>query len=131
MLLRLMPADWKKRLGIHLGASYIKWSLQQVRDFSFVPRHVLDMGAFKGNWARTCIEVFFQTRITCIEPQDERQPVLLALASQAPNLQVIQTLLGRNNLSWIPSPSEGAVWQIDPLFSCLGSPLPPQTVWRQ
>jgi FkbM family methyltransferase len=102
ILFRLMPADWKKSLSIHLGMPHVQWSLRQLRQFGFVPRHVLDVGAFEGSWARACLDVFPQARITCIEPQDKQQPALLALASQAPNIQVIQTLLGQTNLSQVP-----------------------------
>ena len=89
-------------MSIHLGAPHVEWSLRQLRQFGFVPEHVLDVGAFEGSWARACLDVFPEARITCIEPQDKQQPGLRALASQTPNIQVIQTLLGQANLSRVP-----------------------------
>jgi FkbM family methyltransferase len=108
MLLRLTPAEWKKRLSIHLGAPHVQWSLRQLKHFGFVPRQVLDVGAFEGSWARTCLDVFPQARITCIEPQDRQQPVLVALVAEKPNIQVIQTLLGRNSLLQVPFVESGS-----------------------
>jgi FkbM family methyltransferase len=93
-LLQRIPEDWKRRIGVHLGAPDIRWSLRQLRSFGFNPSSVLDGGAFRGDWARACLSIFPQARITCIEPQDESQKSLRALASSNPNVQVIQTLLG-------------------------------------
>ncbi len=107
-LLKLLPADWKKSLSIHLGAPHVEWSLKQLRLFGFHPEHVLDVGAFRGDWARACLKVFPQAHLTCIEPQDGQQPPLRALSSQAPNVQVVQTLLGRTDLVHVPFPEAGS-----------------------
>ncbi len=108
LLLRLLPGEWKQRLSIHLGAPHVRWSLRQLQHFGFTPSHVLDIGAFQGDWARACLDVFPDVQMTCVEPQDEQQPKLRELALQTGNTQVIQTLLGRRNLSSVPFPEIGS-----------------------
>ncbi len=53
-LLRILPPEQKRRTGVDLGAPDIRWSLMQLRRFGFIPKHVMDVGALKGDWTRTC-----------------------------------------------------------------------------
>jgi FkbM family methyltransferase len=108
MAFGLLPVEWKKKLSIHCGAPHIEWSLQQLKRFGFDPRHVIDVGAFEGSWARACLGVFPQAFVTCIEPQDGQQAKLRAVASQVPNVQVIQTLLGDTSLPGVPFVETGS-----------------------
>jgi FkbM family methyltransferase len=66
-----------------------------------MPGHVLDVGAFQGDWARLCLRVFPEAHITCIEPQDSQQQTF-AKASQTKNIRLIQVLLGRTDRSSVP-----------------------------
>jgi FkbM family methyltransferase len=102
ILLGLIPSTWKKNLSIHLGAPHVQWSLRQLRHFGFVPQHVLDVGAYQGDWARTCLNIFPEAIITCIEPQHGQQTNLKELASRSCNIRVIQTLLGRKSAPQVP-----------------------------
>ncbi len=100
--LRILTQDFKRRLGVHLGAPDVRWSLMQLRRFGFIPNYVLDIGAFKGNWTRVCINIFPEANITCIEPQDALQGELQKLAREHTNLKVIQTLLGKSERENVP-----------------------------
>ena len=93
-LIQSLPGDWRRRIGVHFGVPDVCWSLQLLSSLGFSPSNVLDIGAFHGNWARACLSVFPNAGITCIEPQNEPQKSLYALASGNPKLQIIQTLLG-------------------------------------
>ncbi len=103
-----LPKDYKRRLGICLGMPHIRWSLNQLRRFGFVPSHVIDAGAFKGEWTRECISVFPEAHIVCIEPQDTCQKELQLLAKKNSNVQVIQILLGRWKKDKVPFNEVGA-----------------------
>jgi FkbM family methyltransferase len=61
----------------------------------------MDVGAFRGDWARICIDIFPEATITCIEPQDSPQEELKKIANEHSNVKVMQTLLGRSE-SYIP-----------------------------
>jgi FkbM family methyltransferase len=95
-MLESLPKDYKRRLGIYLGMPHIRWSLNQLRCFGFVPLNVLDAGAFKGEWAKECLRAFPEAHITCIEPQDACQEELQLLAEKYSNVRIVQILLGRS-----------------------------------
>jgi FkbM family methyltransferase len=42
-----------------------------LKGFRFNPRHVLDVGANKGNWTRVAFKYFPDAMFTLVEPQDE------------------------------------------------------------
>jgi len=125
LLLRALPKDLKRRLGVHLGAPDVRWSLTQLRRFGFVPEHVLDVGAFKGDWTRICLNVFPDANITSVEPQDVAQEELKKLASEHPNVKVIQTLLGSSVRDNVPFDEIGSGSSI--LFNCQGKSTRPMT----
>ena len=101
-LLRILPPEFKRRLGVLFGAADLRWALTELRRFGFSPVHVLDVGAFVGDWARICLEIFPSSHILCIEPQDATQPQLQNLAAANPGVQVFQTLLGRTVIEDVP-----------------------------
>ena len=100
--LQLIPHEWKERVGVHLEVCDLRWSLEQLKRFGFSPTNVLDVGAFQGDWARTCLSVFPHALITCVEPQDSQQESLANLASQTMNIKVIQVLLGKTDSFSVP-----------------------------
>jgi FkbM family methyltransferase len=44
--------------------------LSLLKAFGFAPKHIIDIGANKGDWTRTAIEFFPEAHYTLIEPQD-------------------------------------------------------------
>ena len=102
VLLKILPPEWKQRLSTHLGVPSLRWSLLQLKRFGFTPLQVMDVGAFKGDWAKICARIFPEARITCVEPQDEAQDLLQQLSAAYLNVHVIQTLLGRYRKDVVP-----------------------------
>jgi FkbM family methyltransferase len=98
----MLPGEFKRCLGVHLGIPDARWSLMQLRHFGFIPSHVLDVGAYRGDWTKICLDVFPGANITCIEPQDECQENLRELATRNSNIQIIQMLLGRSVRDIVP-----------------------------
>ncbi len=103
----MIPREAKRRLGVHLGVPDLRWSLMDLKRFGFRPRQVLDVGAFRGDWARVCREVFPESFITCIEPQDSVQKELRALAARDPHIRVAQVLLGKEYRAIVPFRENG------------------------
>ncbi len=95
LLIRVFPQEFRRRLGTHLGAPSIRWSLMQLKRFGFSPLHIMDVGAFTGDWTRICAQIFPEANITCVEPQDHVQDKLRDLASRHSNIRIIQSLLGK------------------------------------
>ena len=101
-LLRGLPPSLQDRLAIHLGKPDVHWSLTLLCRLGFMPRSAMDVGAFVGNWAKACLDVFPETHITCIEPQDAAQADLEGLAARHTNVRIIKTLLGRHGRADVP-----------------------------
>jgi FkbM family methyltransferase len=101
-ILRILPSEWKQRLAIHLGVPSIRWSLMQIKRFGFNPNQVMDVGAFRGDWAKICTQVFPGAQITCVEPQNEVQSNLRQLAFTNPNIHIIKILLGKELKENVP-----------------------------
>ncbi len=107
-MLEILPSELKRRLGTHLGVPSIRWSLMQLREFGFIPTHVMGVGSFRGDWTRVCLDVYPEASITCIEPQDAPQEELKKLASKHSNVKVFQTLLGKSEHKSIPFKEGGS-----------------------
>jgi FkbM family methyltransferase len=106
-LLKCAPADWKRRLYVHLGGLDLRTSLRQLAGFGFSPKTVVDVGAFHGDWTRVCLEIFPDAEVTCVEPQDEANSVLRELAAAHTNVRVIQGLLGKEVKDSVPFAAVG------------------------
>jgi FkbM family methyltransferase len=91
----LIPPDWRKKIGCHLGAPDLRWSLMQLRRYGFSPKNIMDVGAFRGDWTKIYLEVFPEAYITCIEPQDAYREILDKFAEKHSNIRIIQALLGK------------------------------------
>ncbi len=55
--LALIPERYRATLAVHLGRPDLRFSLLQLRQFGFMPKHVLDGGAYHGEWTAQCLEV--------------------------------------------------------------------------
>jgi FkbM family methyltransferase len=108
LFLCAIPQNVKQKLAICLGAPHITWSLSQLKSFGFTPSHVVDIGAYRGEWARTCLKAFPAAHITCVEPQQASLPYLEALVKQHPNINVMHCLLGRSCQENVPFDETGS-----------------------
>jgi hypothetical protein len=76
VLLENIPSKLKRRIGVHLGTPDLFCSLKQLRKFGFVPKNIMDVGAFQGGWTKICLDVFPEAIVTCIEPLDPEKTSL-------------------------------------------------------
>jgi FkbM family methyltransferase len=86
--------SWVHRVGRHVRfrvthhskfpkADFVAF-LYQLASREFYPKHVIDVGANKGNWSRRIHAVFPRCTFTMIEPQREMQPQLDSLCRKVP-----------------------------------------------
>lgn len=54
---------------------------RQLREKGFRPLHIVDAGAYQGDWSRDASAVFPDARYTLIEPQEEMRPHLDAFCA--------------------------------------------------
>jgi len=101
--LGLLPPHLRNTIAVHLGKPDIRFSLIQLKRFGFQPRQALDVGAFRGDWAKTCLEVWPNVRVLCIEPQQAPQSDLNEFARQnVPRVTVNQCLIGADDREAVP-----------------------------
>lgn len=103
MALRAVPRKILGKAAVHLGKPDVRFALYQLRRFGFAPRQALDAGAYHGEWARLCVEVWPEAYVLCIEPQEAPQQVLKQVAHQhAPRITLKQGLLGGVDSDAVP-----------------------------
>jgi FkbM family methyltransferase len=59
--------------GTNIASSAYGWNnfFPLLRSFGFVPKHIVDIGADKGEWTREATKYFPRAHYTLVEPQDE------------------------------------------------------------
>jgi len=62
---------------------------QLLHSMKFRPRHILDVGANRGNWTRDALHFFPECQFTLLEPNRELEPYLA-------------DLVARSNVEWLP-----------------------------
>lgn len=68
-------------------------ALESLRRQGVQPRHVFDVGAYRGDFAELCLRTWPQTRVTCFEPLPHMRGRLRELETR-PRIKTYQCLLG-------------------------------------
>jgi FkbM family methyltransferase len=100
---RCMPADWKrgvKRSLLHVTDT--EGALAEMARRGFDPKVVIDVGAYIGEWTRTCRRVFPHATVLMVEPQSKCMTHLCRTASELPRTEFACVLLGASQRSGIP-----------------------------
>lgn len=111
--------DWAEHLAPtaafkakrHFYRPDMQFGLRLLSRCGFSPSTVIDVGAFKGEWAGLCRAVFPQSRVLMIEPVPDRVRQLQERCARDPNLSVLQALVGSSecNLSFVEQESNSHV----------------------
>lgn len=64
----------------YYAAPHPELNLRDMKARGFNPATILDIGGYKGDWARTAHEIWPEARITIFEANEERAPFLKAAA---------------------------------------------------
>jgi FkbM family methyltransferase len=88
-----IPQRWKSALKWQLMIPDAGASLALLRRRGFRPRHVLDIGAYRGSWTRMCKDVWPDAQICMVEAQPERAPGLESLAGSFSGVELKRALL--------------------------------------
>jgi FkbM family methyltransferase len=75
------------------------YKLAAARTRGLVVRRAIDGGAYDGSWTRMFKTVFPEAAVIMVEPRDDAQPSLTAVARELPGVSVRQTLLGESRKS--------------------------------
>lgn len=69
-------------------------ALSFLKQRGFEPHRIFDVGAYRGDFARECIELWPFASIHCFEPQPHMQKCLHGLSASNPNIVIHQFVLG-------------------------------------
>lgn len=89
----IFPQRLKRKIKNHLGVPSLSWSLINLKNLGFTPKHVLDIGAFEGYWTKDFLRVFPNATILMLEAQESKRDLLEKFANQYENLNVVIALL--------------------------------------
>jgi len=78
----------------HRPVGDMRGLLEDVRTRGFAPRGIIDVGANRGDWTRTALEIFPAARVIMIEPQFEMVAPLEALCREKSNVFVVKAGAG-------------------------------------
>jgi FkbM family methyltransferase len=91
---RRLPDRLKQWVKGRAGVRSVETSLCALKARGYSPRTVIDVGAYRGEWAVLCQKIYPASRILMIEPLEERKHELQGLRKNNPNLAYRQALLG-------------------------------------
>lgn len=90
----------RDRVIRHYGAGFdIRYALHRMRANNFSPAHIFDVGAYRGEFAKTCRAIWPDARLTCFEVLPHRVNELRAWAAADGNAEVAECLLGAETQS--------------------------------
>ena len=95
-ILRWLPEDWKDRVRRRAGAVTERERLRNLGRAGFRPLHILDGGAFRGEWSRLARAAFPDSRLLLVEPQPSLTAHLESVAREIGNASVEAVAIGRN-----------------------------------
>jgi FkbM family methyltransferase len=69
-------------------------ALERLAALGFSPAHILDVGAYRGDFARECLRLWPEARMSCFEPLAARAADLDALVQSYPRVRLHRCLVG-------------------------------------
>jgi len=99
----LVPESWKRQVKSTLfDVPDTETSLRRMRKLGFAPRTVIDVGAYVGDWTRTCKQIFPEARVLMVEPQSSRIPLLQSTSDGFEGVEFRPVLLGARQEASVP-----------------------------
>jgi FkbM family methyltransferase len=94
LIIRLLPLHLRYRLSGVILTQDMQWSMYNLRLNGFRPQRVIDVGAYKGEWASICKGIFPSAAIMLIEPQVSGKKFLERFCQKHPGCLFINALVG-------------------------------------
>jgi FkbM family methyltransferase len=90
---KLLPSRLKMNVKDHLGVPSLSWTLKNLVKVGYVPRMVLDIGAYEGYWTEDFLSVFPDARILMFEAQESKRQILSRVLRENSNVELEIALL--------------------------------------
>ena len=92
----------RQYLARRLGVPEIPLALKRLKSAGFEAAHIFDVGAYKGDFAQCCFQIWPNAKVTCFEALEHRVTQLQQMASGNSAIQVFPCLLGAETLDKVP-----------------------------
>jgi FkbM family methyltransferase len=89
-------------LARKLRVPEIPFALENLRAAGFQPTHIFDVGAYQGDFARSCLHTWSDAKISCFEALEPKVAQLKQLAAQHPTITVFPGLVGAEAHEQVP-----------------------------
>lgn len=84
----------RNQLANKLGVPEIPFALKRLSLARFQPKQVFDVGAYRGDFAKYCFNVWPQAKVACFEALEEKVVQLKILEENNSSIQVFPGLIG-------------------------------------
>jgi FkbM family methyltransferase len=91
---KFIPERFKRSVKLRCGVPDTEGSLAQLKRCGFSPAATVDVGAYSGEWTRSLLRFFPNTRVLMIEPQHVKSAELGTLCSCHSGLELATVLVG-------------------------------------
>ena len=97
---RFIHNPWSIRSSIRaylahkLGIPEIPIALNRLSKLGFQPHHIFDIGAYEGEFAQCCLNIWPKAKVSCFEALEHKVAHLQKLALKNSSIQVFPGLLG-------------------------------------
>ena len=89
-------------LNHRLGVPEISTALERLASIGFQPKQIFDVGAYRGEFAQSCLNIWENTNIACFEALEPQVVQLQQLAHHSPAITVFPVLLGAEVREKVP-----------------------------
>ena len=93
-LINSLPMELKYKVKLHFVHQDMEWCMYRLRLNGFMPQAVIDVGAYRGEWASVCKRIFPESAILMIEPQGSENSFLKYFCKRYPECQYRNALVG-------------------------------------
>lgn len=114
----IVKSQIRKYLTRKLELPEIPLALERLAILDFQPKLIFDVGAYKGDFARYCCNIWHETKVCCFEALEDKVVQLNSLAKNNSNIQVIPVLMGAENKEKV------ALYQAETASSVLTEHIP-------
>jgi FkbM family methyltransferase len=89
-------------LSRKLEVPEIPSALERLDACGFKPKQIFDVGAYQGDFAKSCLEIWFNCNVACFEALEHKVAQLNKLASIYTSVEVFPMLLGASSCEKVP-----------------------------
>ena len=93
----IVKSQIRKYLSKKLELPEIPLALERLATLEFQPKLIFDVGAYKGDFAQYCFNIWQDTKVCCFEALQQKVIQLNKLQEKNSNLQIFPVLVGAEN----------------------------------